>query len=80
MKRMPFHLGNELVRQERLEEGVRHLEQAAQLLPDSALVLGGLGEGDVAVDLGSNIGMYTITMAVRAGASGKVIAIDPSRR
>ncbi len=37
-----------------------------------------LGEGDVAVDLGSNIGMYTITMAAKVGETGKIIAVDAS--
>jgi len=38
------NLGNWLVAQERLDEGVGHLEQARQLIPDSPQVLGGLGE------------------------------------
>jgi FkbM family methyltransferase len=41
-------------------------------------LIGGLSVGDVAVDLGSNIGMYALTMAVAVGAPGKCIAIDPS--
>ena len=38
-----------------------------------------LRDGSVAIDLGANIGMFTIPMAVNAGPNGKVIAIDPSK-
>ncbi len=37
-----------------------------------------LSEGGVAVDVGSNIGMYTMTMAARVGETGTVLSIDAS--
>lgn len=43
-------------------------------------LLGGLTEGGVAVDLGANIGMFSIPLAIGAGATGRVIAIDASAR
>lgn len=46
--------------------------------PELDFLLGGLQPGDVAVDLGSNIGMYAITMACLVGPEGKVIAVDAS--
>ncbi|MEZ5760972.1 MAG: FkbM family methyltransferase [Paracoccaceae bacterium] len=46
--------------------------------PELDFLLGGLKPGDVAVDLGANIGMFTITMAACVGDSGRVIAVDPS--
>ncbi len=36
-----------------------------------------LASGGLAVDVGSNIGLLTIPMAIAVGDSGKVIAIDP---
>jgi FkbM family methyltransferase len=43
-------------------------------------VLNHLSEGDIFVDVGANIGIYTILAAKRVGPSGMVIAIEPSRR
>jgi len=37
-----------------------------------------LGEGDVFVDVGANIGYYAALAALRVGAAGKVIAIEAS--
>lgn len=36
-----------------------------------------LREGDMVWDIGSNIGLWTVFAAKRAGASGKVLAFDP---
>ena len=41
-------------------------------------LLSGMPEGGVGVDLGANIGMYSIPLAVKAGPAGKVVAIDAS--
>ena len=39
-----------------------------------------LPKGGVAVDVGANIGAHTLPMARRAGASGRVIALEPTVR
>jgi FkbM family methyltransferase len=39
-------------------------------------LLGVLGPGGVALDIGSNIGLYSLPMARAAGPEGKVVAID----
>lgn len=41
-------------------------------------LLEGLGAGGTAVDLGSNIGLYSLPLAAKAGPHGKVLAIDAS--
>ncbi len=41
-------------------------------------LLEGLGAGGTAVDLGSNIGLYSLPFAVKAGPEGGVLAIDAS--
>src|ERR1700724_4253990 len=41
------------------------------------LLLSLLNEGDIAVDIGANIGVYTLNMAQRIGAMGKVYAFEP---
>lgn len=43
---------------------------------DIDFLLEGAAEGDNFVDVGSNIGLYSLPMAKRAGSSGKVISID----
>lgn len=36
-----------------------------------------LSDGDVFVDIGANVGLYTLTVAPMVGAGGRVIAIEP---
>ncbi len=43
---------------------------------DIDFLLSGSCEGDCFVDVGANIGLYTLPLAQRAGPSGKVVAID----
>lgn len=42
-----------------------------------ALIANHLKPGDIAVDIGANIGAHTLTMARAVGASGAVIAVEP---
>jgi len=41
------------------------------------ILLSLLNEGDIAVDIGANIGVYTLTMTKRVGTTGKVYAFEP---
>lgn len=41
-------------------------------------LIGGIRNGGTAIDLGANIGMYTLPMAIKAGEKGTVLAIDAS--
>lgn len=41
-------------------------------------LLQGLPQGGTAVDLGANVGLYSIPLAFKAGRDGRVIAIDAS--
>ena len=43
-------------------------------------LLAGMPQGGVAVDLGSNIGLYSIPLAIKAGPAGKVLAIDAAQQ
>src|SRR3989338_22361 len=36
------------------------------------------GEGDVVIDIGSNIGLYAIKQANRAGLGGGILSFDPN--
>lgn len=38
---------------------------------------GQLGAGDVVLDIGANIGLYTLTLARRVGPTGRVFAFEP---
>lgn len=40
-------------------------------------ILDSLREGDVLVDVGANVGYYTVLGSKRVGSSGKVVAIEP---
>lgn len=44
---------------------------------ETALTLANLHAGDVYVDVGANIGYYTLLAACRVGVSGRVIAYEP---
>lgn len=44
---------------------------------ETAITLGHLQAGDVYVDVGANIGYYTLVAAARVGAQGKVFAYEP---
>ena len=41
--------------------------------------MGRLGLGDVFIDVGANIGFFTVHVARRVGREGRVMAIEPSR-
>jgi len=41
-----------------------------------AFLCDGLGEGDVALDIGCNIGLYSLPMARAVGPNGRVLSID----
>jgi FkbM family methyltransferase len=43
-----------------------------------AFLRAGLGPGDVAIDLGAHIGLFTVHMAHCVGATGRVIAFEPA--
>jgi len=43
-------------------------------------VMSNLAEGDVFIDVGANIGLYTILGAQRIGSGGLVVAVEPSPR
>ena len=47
------------------------------LAGDYDLLLGKIREGDVVVDAGANIGMFTIQAVRKVGDSGIVIAVEP---
>ena len=44
--------------------------------PEIDFLLGALGPGGVALDIGSNIGLYSLPMARAVGSEGRVVAID----
>jgi FkbM family methyltransferase len=47
--------------------------------PDVAnLLIKVLGEGDVAVDVGANIGFFTVLASILVGPTGRVVAFEPS--
>lgn len=46
--------------------------------PEMRSVLGLLGEGDVFVDVGANVGVYTLHAARRVGKSGRVVFFEPT--
>lgn len=46
---------------------------------DLEFLLAGMPAGGTFVDIGANIGLYTLPLARQAGSSGKVVAIDASR-
>jgi FkbM family methyltransferase len=46
-------------------------------VPEQRLISGLLGPGDVFVDCGANIGLFTVRAAGLVGATGKVFAVEP---
>lgn len=46
---------------------------------DIDFLIGGVPPGGVFVDIGANIGLYTLPLAKRVGPMGKVVAIDANR-
>ncbi len=44
--------------------------------PEIDFLIDGLPQGGVAVDIGSNIGLYSLPMALKCGPKGRVVAID----
>lgn len=44
---------------------------------ESALVIDSLGPGDVFLDVGANLGYFSLLAADRVGTAGKVIAVEP---
>ena len=58
----------------------RHLVRTGRFLseePDLHLLLAVLRPGDWVIDIGANIGHYTIPLAQATGPSGRVIAVEP---
>jgi len=45
--------------------------------PELRWALGDISEGELVVDVGSNLGVYTFWLAKRVGLSGRVVALDP---
>ena len=46
----------------------------------SGLIAREVGAGMVAVDVGANVGWYTLALARRVGAGGRVVALEPEAR
>ena len=45
--------------------------------PELRWALAGIREGELVVDVGSNLGVYTFWLAKRVGLKGRVLALDP---
>lgn len=44
------------------------------------LILDSLGDGDIFVDIGANVGLFSLAARQRVGGNGRVIAIEPEPR
>lgn len=44
-----------------------------------AFLLSGIGEGDIVVEAGANIGAHTVAIAKKVGPRGRVLAFEPQR-
>lgn len=69
-ERLPLRLNLETQAERRMYQGE---EQNGLLLASRLLTPGGHG-----IDLGAHIGLYTVLMASRVGAQGRIIAFEPS--
>ena len=58
--------------QRQIRLGRFHTDEKEYALLDTLL-----GEGDWALDIGANVGHYTMRMAELVGPSGRVIALEP---
>lgn len=45
-----------------------------------AAIQRGLAPGGVAIDIGANIGLHTLAMALRVGSEGRIFALEPNPR
>jgi len=48
--------------------------------PELRWALTGIRQGELVVDIGSNLGVYTFWLAKRVGLSGRVVALDPAEQ
>ena len=58
--------------------GEFHMALGTYEAAEMAFVLGRLAPGDTFLDVGAHIGYFTLPAAQRVGASGRVIALEPS--
>lgn len=54
------------------------LEQEAWFEPELEFAAGCLSPGQIAVDVGANLGVFTTALARRAGPSGRILAFEPT--
>jgi FkbM family methyltransferase len=72
---LPWGLEIRVQPTETMGSGIRRL--GIHELPSSEFISRLIDPGEIAVDVGANIGHMTSVMAMRAGPSGKVIAFEP---
>jgi FkbM family methyltransferase len=73
--RLPWHYRIKVHAAESIGGGIARTGHHELAVTEAAFRL--LGPGDVAVDVGANVGYFTSLMAYRVGASGKVLAFEP---
>ena len=73
--RLPWGISISLTREDQLSRAI--LRKGIHDLTMSEVVWRLLDDGELAVDVGTNIGYVTGLMAVRAGPSGRVLAVEP---
>ena len=60
------------------QEILNHLKSGVLYEPDiSSLFLNVIRKGDTVVDVGANVGFFTLLSAVLVGSTGKIIAFEP---